>query len=98
MMTDSYMLSIAVGAFVTLCIPMGGWLINRAIKSFDSNLLTMHADIKSLSTIITNLSESTVELRVRVANVEREQAHLAQLYSDMGGFLHSQGFRKRDPS
>lgn len=97
-MPESLLLSLVSGLFVVLVVPVGGWLVNRTIKTVDASLASIHADIRSMHAVVTGLSERSIELQVRVANLEREQAHLAQLYSDLAGFLHSQGFRKRgDP-
>lgn len=94
----SFSLSSVVAGMFALLIPAVGWLLARSIKSVDSKISELTGGISTLSGAVSEVRESNVELRVRIAHVETELVAMQQLYRDIAGFLSSQGFRRRKDS
>lgn len=92
---------------VATVMPVVGWLMVRSVKAIDTRLARMDTTISQLRDktegAIYALNEKNadsreihVEMRVRIAQLESQFSRVTQHIDDLGGFLASQGYRKRD--
>ena len=87
----------AVAAFASsVLLPIVSWLVLRAIHGVDSKLDRIDAKVELLAKRAGEHDVRLAELGTRVAMLEASGERLEQRYEDLAGFLHSEGFRRRD--
>lgn len=67
------------GIVVSVVLAILGWLLLRAIGGVDKRLAELGVKVDALAQKDGQLSESMVELRVRLTHVETEQASMRSL-------------------
>lgn len=83
-------------AFVGTVLSFVGWLLARAVRSIDSKLERLDAKTDVMAKTDADVMAKLVEHGVRLGYLERDYAQSQGHLSDMGGFLATMGFRKRD--
>lgn len=95
-MTASMEISSILSGLLAVAVSVVGWFLSRAVKQMDGRLEEFSVGLRELGTKMATARETDVELRVRVASIERDLDRLSQLHADTAGFLQGMGFKRRD--
>jgi hypothetical protein len=79
---------------VGLVIGVVGFLLARAIRGIDDKLDRLDGKVDILGKQDVEHSTALVELKVRVAQLERVVGQIESRHEEFGRFLQTQGFRR----